>query len=144
MLKSHISCVLLTVCGFLFDLATSSGEVAEILRRSGGFSPCMWQVQSGICNFAENAIRPFVIGRKNWLFSDTAKGAESSAIVYTLVETAKAYGLDPYKYLLRLLEELPYLGRNPSPNDLVIFMPWQPAVRAACASSVSSKSSGDL
>ena len=40
-------------------------------------------------NFAENAIRPFVIGRKNWLFSDTAKGAESSAIVYTLVETGK-------------------------------------------------------
>ena len=41
-------------------------------------------------NFAENAIRPFVVGRKNWLFSDTTKGAQSSAIVYTLVETAKA------------------------------------------------------
>ena len=41
-------------------------------------------------NFAENAIRPFVVGRKNWLFSDTTKGAQSSVIVYTLVETTKA------------------------------------------------------
>ena len=95
-------------------------------------------------NFAENAIRPFAVGRKNWLFSDTAKGAQSSAIVYTLVETAKANGLDPYAYLFQLLEELPYLGRNPSLNDLDSFLPWQPAVRTACVSSVSSKSSGDL
>ena len=41
-------------------------------------------------NLAENAIRPFVVGRKNWLFCDTPKGAEASAIVYSLVETAKA------------------------------------------------------
>ncbi len=95
-------------------------------------------------NFAENAIRPFVVGRKNWLFSDTEKGAQSSAIVYTLVETAKANGLNPHTYLLRLLEELPYLGRNPSQNDLDSFMPWQPALQVACSSSVSSKSSGDL
>ncbi len=86
----------------------------------------------------------FVIGRKNWLFSDTSKGAASSAIVYTLVETAKANGLDPHAYLLRLLEELPYLGRDPSQNDLDAFLPWQPAVQAACAVSASSRTSGDL
>jgi len=91
-------------------------------------------------NFAENAIRPFVVGRKNWLFSDTAKGAESSAIVYTLVETAKANGLNPHTYLLRLLENLPYLGRNFCQNDMDIFMPWQPAVQAACSATGSSKS----
>lgn len=95
-------------------------------------------------NFAENAIRPFAVGRKNWLFSDTVKGAESSAIVYTLVETAKANGLDPHAYLLHLLKELPYLGRNPCQNDLDFFLPWQPAVQDACASSVSAKPSGDL
>ncbi len=95
-------------------------------------------------NFAENAIRPFVVGRKNWLFSDTAKGAASSAIVYTLVETAKANGLDPHAYLLRLLEELPYLGCDPSQNDLDAFLPWQPALQAACAVSASSRTSGDL
>ena len=95
-------------------------------------------------NFAENAIRPFVVGRKNWLFSDTAKGAESSAIVYTLVETAKANGLNPHTYLLLLLKEFPYAGRNPSQNELDIFLPWQPAVQTACATSLSSKPSGDL
>ena len=46
-------------------------------------------------NLAENAIRPFVVGRKNWLFCDSVKGAESSAIVYSLVETAKATALSP-------------------------------------------------
>ena len=95
-------------------------------------------------NFAENAIRPFAVGRKNWLFSDTSKGAESSAIVYTLVETAKANGLDPYTYLLQLLTELPYLGRNPSQDDLDLFLPWQPMLQAICASSASSEPAGDL
>ena len=61
-------------------------------------------------NFAENAIRPFVVGRKNWLFSDTTKGAQSSAIVYTLVETAHAVGLNPYTYLLQLLKALRTVG----------------------------------
>lgn len=95
-------------------------------------------------NFAENAIRPFAVGRKNWLFSDTTKGAESSAIVYTLVETAKANGLDPHAYILRLLEELPYLGRNPSQDDLDMFLPWQSEIQAVCAPSASTKPSGDL
>ena len=95
-------------------------------------------------NFAENAIRPFAVGRKNWLFSDTMKGAESSAIVYTLVETAKAYGLNPYASLLQLLTQLPYLDRNPGQDDLDMFLPWKPAVRAACTSPPSSRSYGDL
>ena len=78
------------------------------------------------------------------MFSDTVKGAQSSAIVYTLAETAKANGLDPYAYLHWLLKELPYLGRNPSQIDLDIFLPWQSAVQAACASSISSQASVDL
>ena len=48
---------------------------------------------------AENAIRPFVIGRKAWLFADTPGGAKASALYYTLIETAKANGLEPYAYL---------------------------------------------
>ena len=82
-------------------------------------------------NLAENAIRPFVVGRKNWLFCDTVKGAESSAIVYTLVETAKANGFEPYAYLLRLLTMLPYLGRSPGKDQLDALMPWNPALRQA-------------
>jgi len=58
-------------------------------------------------NSVENAIRPFVIGRKNWLFSDTPKGAKASAAIYSLIETAKANGLDPYWYLKYLLKQLP-------------------------------------
>jgi hypothetical protein len=50
-------------------------------------------------NPAENAIRPFVIGRKNWLFSASVRGAKSSANLYGLIETAKANGLEPYAYL---------------------------------------------
>ena len=58
-------------------------------------------------NRAENAIRPFVIGRKNWLFSDTPKGVTASAQLYSLVETAKANGQEPYAYLRHILERLP-------------------------------------
>ena len=50
-------------------------------------------------NLAENAIRPFTLGRKNWLFFDTTKGAEASAIVYSMVESAKANGVEPFAYL---------------------------------------------
>jgi transposase len=58
-------------------------------------------------NRAERAIKPFVIGRKNWLFSNTGNGAKSSAMLYSIIETAKANGLIPYDYLVRLFEELP-------------------------------------
>jgi hypothetical protein len=58
-------------------------------------------------NRAENAIRPFVIGRKNWLFSDSVRGVNASANLYSLIETAKANGLEPYAYLRRVFTELP-------------------------------------
>ena len=56
---------------------------------------------------AENTIRPFAIGRKNWLFSGSPKGAAASAALYSLIETAKANGLEPYWYMRYLLENLP-------------------------------------
>ena len=83
-------------------------------------------------NIAENAIRPFVVGRKNWLFCDTPKGAEASAVVYTLVETAKANGLDPFRYLNYVLLNIRFLGQNPSNEDLKEFLPWNEDVRAKC------------
>lgn len=58
-------------------------------------------------NVAENAIRPFVIGRKNWLFSSTPEGARASATLYSLIETAKANNLEPYWYLRYLFENMP-------------------------------------
>lgn len=59
-------------------------------------------------NSAENAIRPFVIGRKNWLFAGSPKGAESSAILYSLVESAKLNKLSVYDYFHYILKKLPY------------------------------------
>ncbi len=58
-------------------------------------------------NLVENAIRPFVVGRKNWLFSNTPQGAHASAAVISLIETAKANDLEPFWYLKQLFEQLP-------------------------------------
>ncbi|NOQ90168.1 MAG: IS66 family transposase [Gammaproteobacteria bacterium] len=70
-------------------------------------------------NRAERAVKPFVIGRKNWLFSNTATGAQASAMMYSLVETAKASGLIPFDYLLYLLEQLPT-----NPENIDYLLPW--------------------
>ncbi len=59
-------------------------------------------------NLVENAIRPFVVGRKNWLFFGHERGAQSGALIYSLIETAKANGLEPYRYLKYIFEKLPY------------------------------------
>ena len=59
-------------------------------------------------NLAENAIRPFVVGRKNWLFSGHPNGAQASAAIFSLIETAKANRLKPYEYFRFLFDKLPY------------------------------------
>ena len=84
-------------------------------------------------NFAENAIRPFVIGRKNWLFSDTVKGAKSSAIIYSMIETAKANGIEPYTYLNLILTDMQYMGRPFSNEELESFMPWSKEIKESIA-----------
>lgn len=71
---------------------------------------------------AENAIRPFVIGRKGWLFADTPKGAHASAVHYSLVETAKANGLEPYQYLREVFSRLPYAE---TVEELEALLPWK-------------------
>lgn len=72
-------------------------------------------------NPAENAIRPFVIGRKNWLFSASVKGACASAALYSLIETAKANGLEPYQYLRHVFTELPKAGNQ---QEIEGLLPW--------------------
>ena len=81
-------------------------------------------------NTVENAIRPFAVGRKNWLFSNTPRGAESSAVIYSLVESAKNNNLIVYNYLRYLFTKLPeaksdeeiekLLPCNLSANDIKI------------------------
>ena len=63
-------------------------------------------------NRAERSIKPFVMGRKNFLFCNTPGGAQSSAVLYSLIETAKETGLDPYRYLLWVLERAPKLAQT--------------------------------
>jgi hypothetical protein len=72
-------------------------------------------------NCAENAIRPFVIGRRNWLFSDTQAGARASANLYSLIETAKANDLEPYAYLRHVFTELP---KAQTLEDVEALLPW--------------------
>ena len=72
-------------------------------------------------NRCENAIRPFVLGRKGWLFSDTVHGAVASANLYSLVETAKANGVEPHAYLSRLFERLPHLT---TVEHYEAMLPW--------------------
>jgi len=73
-------------------------------------------------NGAENHIRPMVLGRKNWLFATSTKGAEAIAIWYTIIETTKANGLEPYHYLKYLMTELPYYQRDN--RDIEPLLPW--------------------
>ncbi len=70
---------------------------------------------------AENAIRPFVCGRKAWLFADTPKGAKASAMYYSLIESAKANNLEPYDYLHNMLKRLPYAEKV---EDFEALLPW--------------------
>ena len=72
-------------------------------------------------NAAERATRPFVIRRKNWLFSDTPRGATASAQLYSVVETAKANGKEPYAWLRHALERLPQAS---SVEDYEALLPW--------------------
>ena len=84
-------------------------------------------------NPAENAIRPSVIGRKNWMHSVSEAGAEANAICLSMAETAKANGIDFYQYLVKLLTELPNLNIHQTPEILNQYMPWSKTIQATCA-----------
>lgn len=94
----------------------------------------MTYLEDGHCslsnNLSENSIRPFTVGRKNWLFSDTPKGAEASSLVYTMVEMAKANELNVYKYLTYLLEHRP--NKSMSDQQLEELTPWNNEVKQSC------------
>lgn len=83
-------------------------------------------------NRAENAIRPFVIGRKGWLFSDTPKGAKASAVAYSIVETAKANNLNVYMYLVHLFSQMPGANFKANSSLLEDFMPWSHKLPEYC------------
>ena len=73
-------------------------------------------------NVQENAIRPFCVGRRNWLFADTVAGANASANLYSLLQTCKVNGIDGYQYLRALFIALP---RAKAVDDYAALLPWR-------------------
>lgn len=82
-------------------------------------------------NRAERSIKPFVIGRKNFLFSNTPRGAKASAIIYSVVETAKQNGLNPFFYLTYLFEKLPNLNTEQQ-HAVDELLPWSVSLPESC------------
>ena len=119
----------------------------ELLPKSatgGAVGYCLNQWSKLICfledgrleidnNRSERAIKPFVIGRKNWLFSNTPKGASSSSIIYSLIETAKENSLDLFRYLTYLFEQLPNINVKDT-AALENLLPWAEAIQSKFSS----------
>lgn len=104
---------------------TRSGQVAiDFIGKDYNWSKLIVYINSGRLridnNLAENAIRPFVVGRKNFLFAGGPKGAEAGCIFYSLIETAKANGLEPFGYLRYFFERLPLID---NPDDYKNLLP---------------------
>lgn len=83
---------------------------------------------------AERAIKNFAVGRRNWLFSKSIRGAQSSATVYSITETALLNGLKPYNYLTYVLERMKDLGAFPKKEDMLELLPWSPNLPDDCRS----------
>ena len=79
-------------------------------------------------NRAERSIKPFVIGRKNWLFSATVKGAKASSVIYSVIETAKENGLKPFGYLKHIFKSMP----NMEAEEYESLLPWSESLPEQC------------
>ena len=95
-------------------------------------------LEDGRCSFSnnlsENSIRPVTIGRKNWMFSDSVSGADANAVILSLVEMAKAHGLNIYEYLRFILSGRP--DADMSDEELERFAPWNEEVQRQCKNSI--------
>ena len=74
-------------------------------------------------------IRPFTVSRKNWLFSASTKGADASASIFSLIETAKANRLSPFDYIEYILEIMPQIDIIQHPEKIDWFMPWSDQIK---------------
>ena len=124
------------------------GKIITIISETGkGFLYCINQEQYlktflddgniPMDNSAsERAIRPFTVGRKNWVTIDSKAGAQSSAIVYSIVETAKANLLKPYEYLKWLLEELSQHADETDHSFIKDLLPWSETIPSKCKKTI--------
>ena len=107
--------------------------VNYVLNHQEGLSVYLSHGEAAMSNnICERAIRNFTIGRKNWLFSGSPKGATASAAAYSIVETSKANGLDPFKYLTYLFTRLPNLDFKIHPELLDTILPWADEIQQNC------------
>lgn len=104
-----------------------------LTRKAIDYTLNQWDTLIGYCERgdlkisnagAENAIRPFALGRKAWLFADTTQGAKASATCYTLIETAKANGLEPSAYIHHVLT---HIAEADTLEKLEALLPWNVA-----------------
>jgi len=121
---------------WLDGLSPKTGDsIIKAINYTNGCRPYLKNyLKDGACslsnNLSENTIRPIVVGRKNWLFSDSQDGADASMKIYSLVESAKANGIDPLKYLTYLLDNRP--SADMSDDDFKRLAPWSNETRKAC------------
>ena len=85
---------------------------------------------------AERALKNFAVGRRNWLFCKSIRGAPASAVVYSITETALLNGLKPYNYLTFVLERMKDLGPFPEREELQKLLPWSSEIPDDCRSKV--------
>lgn len=102
-----------SLLGKAITYALGQWDRVEVYLENGVISPDN--------NAAENAIRPFAVGRKNWLFSGSPAGAKASAAIYSLIESAKANAINPYDYLINVFQKIPYAS---SQEDLLQLLPY--------------------
>jgi transposase len=102
----------------------------SLTRNAIEYALNQWDTLTGYCDdghlnisnvLAENAIRPFAVGRKAWLFADTTRGANASGTCYSLIETAKANNLEPYAYILHILN---HIGAADTLGKIEALLPW--------------------
>lgn len=127
---------------FLEWLKTEKARVAPKTKLGEAITYCLNQWQKLVVflkdgrleldnNRGERSIKPFVMGRKAWLFSTSPKGAKASAIIYSIVETAKENKLDPLRYLTYVLEQLPLIELTDE-GELDALMPWSNEIPINC------------
>lgn len=83
-------------------------------------------------NSAERALKNFAVGRRNWLFAKSVRGADASALVYSITETALLNHLKPYAYLTYILDELRKMGAFPKEKELKKLLPWSEGLPEYC------------
>ena len=144
---------LFAACGFVLSFVSglfSHSSILSILLKALIFALIFGVVGLGISfvyskflsdgnipmdnNYAEQAIRPFTLGRKNFVIIESDNGAKASAVLYSLAETAKANELNTYKYFELLLSELPNHMNDTDLRFIDDLMPWSPRIQRECPS----------